>query len=57
MADIQDKKFADLDLQKAVSKKKVVSYHRSLDKANEKNPIVVLLHGYPESAYMYATDL
>lgn len=53
MADIQDQKFAKLGLQKAVSNKKIVSYHRALDRANEKNPIIVLIHGYPESAYMY----
>lgn len=53
MSQIQDQKFADLGLQKAISKQKIVSYHKELDTANDKNPIIVLIHGYPESAYMY----
>jgi pimeloyl-ACP methyl ester carboxylesterase len=54
MAQIQDMKFSELGLQKYTSSKKVVSYHQDLDRANSKNPILVLLHGYPNSAYLYA---
>ena len=55
MAQIQDQKFADLGLQKSVSEKGIVSYHRSLTKTTKGDPILVLLHGYPQSAYMYET--
>lgn len=55
MAQIQDQKFTALGLQKTVSTKKVVSYHRDLEKANSESPILVLLHGYPQSAYMCET--
>jgi hypothetical protein len=54
MAGIQDKKFTELGLQKAISNQGIVSYNRGLEKGNDKNPIIVLLHGYPESSYMYA---
>jgi hypothetical protein len=57
MADIQDQKFADLGLQKTISNKGIVSYTRGLDKASDKNPVLVLLHGYPQSAYMCVQDL
>ena len=53
MAHIQDQKFAELGLEKSVSEKKITSYHRGLENANRDNPILVLLHGYPQSAYMY----
>ena len=52
MAHIQDQKFAKLGFQKSISSKKIVSYHRDLEKTNDNNPILVLLHGYPQSAYM-----
>ena len=52
MANIQDQKFVDLGLQKTISAKGVVSYHKHLDAAAKNNPILVLLHGYPQSAYM-----
>jgi len=52
MAHIQDQKFTELGLKKSVSTKKVVSYHQGLAKAGDGNPILVLLHGYPQSAYM-----
>ena len=54
MAHIQDQKFAELGLQKAISNQKIVSYHQNLDKADHDSPILVLLHGYPQSAYMCA---
>lgn len=53
MADIQDQKFAELGLHKATSNKGIASYYRDLDKADNDNPILVLLHGYPQSSYMY----
>ncbi|KAL9088470.1 MAG: hypothetical protein Q9165_006194 [Trypethelium subeluteriae] len=53
MADIQDQKFTELGLRRDVSNQGVVSYHRSLDKASNDNPILVLLHGYPQSAYIW----
>lgn len=53
MAHIQDQKFAELGFQKAVSTRNIASYHRDLNKASGDNPILVLLHGYPQSAYMY----
>ena len=52
MAHVQDQKFTELGLQKTISNKKVVSYNRDLEKADGDNPILVLLHGYPQSAYM-----
>ena len=57
MAHIQDQTFAKLGLQKAVSEKKIVSYHRGLENASGENPILVLLHGYPQSAYLYENYL
>ncbi|KAI9684868.1 MAG: hypothetical protein M1822_005517 [Bathelium mastoideum] len=53
MAHIQDQKFADLGLRKEISDGKVVSYHRGLQAAGSGNPILVLLHGYPQSAYIW----
>ncbi|CAO2655313.1 Nn.00g103770.m01.CDS01 [Neocucurbitaria sp. VM-36] len=53
MAHIQDRKFAGLGLEKAVSGKKIISYHRGLEKASNDNPVLVLLHGYPQSAYIW----
>jgi pimeloyl-ACP methyl ester carboxylesterase len=53
MANIQNQKFVSLGLQKTVSSKGVVSYHTHLDAAAKDNPILVLLHGYPQSSYMY----
>ncbi|KAF1847088.1 alpha/beta-hydrolase [Cucurbitaria berberidis CBS 394.84] len=53
MAHIQDQKFTELGLRKVVSAGKITSYHRDLDKASDGNPILVLLHGYPQSAYIW----
>lgn len=55
MAHIQDQKFATLGLEKVVSEGNITSYHRGLRNANRDNPILVLLHEYPQSAYMYET--
>ena len=50
---IQDAKFKSLGLQKmTVNKEQVVCYSRSLGAASEQNPILVLLHGYPQSSYL-----
>lgn len=51
---IQDDKFKSLGLQKTtVNKEQVVTYSRALGAASEKNPVLVLLHGYPQSSFMY----
>ncbi|KAF1848670.1 alpha/beta-hydrolase [Cucurbitaria berberidis CBS 394.84] len=51
---IQDDKFNSLGLTKlAVNEEQVTSYSRALGTASEKNPILVLVHGYPQSAYMW----
>jgi hypothetical protein len=50
---IQDTKFDSLGLSKSiVNKEKVCCYTRSLENASDDNPILVLIHGYPQSAYM-----
>ena len=54
-AQIQDQKFSALGLSKMiVNDAQVCSYSRGLGAASEKNPILVLIHGYPQSSYMYA---
>ncbi|KAF2626991.1 alpha/beta-hydrolase [Macroventuria anomochaeta] len=53
MAHIQEQKFAELGFQKSTSSHKLVSYHKQLIKANSNTPILVLLHGYPNSAYLW----
>jgi hypothetical protein len=51
---IQDDKFKSLGLQKTtVNKEQVVTYSRALGAASEQNPVLVLLHGYPQSSFMY----
>jgi hypothetical protein len=50
---IQDEKFSSLGFKKVVDNEGIVSYNRGLDSVSEKNPILVLVHGYPSSAYMY----
>lgn len=51
---IQDKKFNDLGLSKTiVNKEQIAVYSRSLGGASEFNPILVLIHGYPQSAFEY----
>jgi len=50
---IQDAKFKSLGLQKTVvNKEQVCTYTRNLGAAKEGNPILVLIHGYPQSSYM-----
>jgi hypothetical protein len=52
MAEIQDLKFEELGLSKTLSKAgKLNVYHRNLDKISSTNPLLVLIHGYPQSAY------
>ena len=53
MAHIQDQKFAGLGFQKSTSGKGTVSYHKDLSKAGDTAPILVLLHGYPNSAFLW----
>lgn len=51
---IQDEKFNSLGLQKmTVNKEQVVSYSRALGAASEQNPVLVLIHGYPQSSFMW----
>ncbi|KAF2640090.1 alpha/beta-hydrolase [Massarina eburnea CBS 473.64] len=51
---IQDTKFQTLGLTKATTnKEQVVNYTRALNSASAQNPILVLIHGYPESSYMW----
>lgn len=57
MAHIQDQKFSELGLEKCVSEKGITSYQRGLEKASYDNPVLVLLHGYPQSAYMYEISI
>jgi len=52
MAEVQDAKFEKLGLSKTNSKVgRINAYHRHLDKINSSNPLLVLIHGYPQSAY------
>ncbi|KAF3034814.1 hypothetical protein E8E12_006728 [Didymella heteroderae] len=53
MAQAQDQKFADLGFQRSTSSKGTISYHKGLSKANSTAPILVLLHGYPNSAFLW----
>ncbi|KAL1607269.1 hypothetical protein SLS59_002232 [Nothophoma quercina] len=53
MAHIQDQKFSELDFAKSTSSKGVVSYHKHLSRVTANNPILILLHGYPNSAYLW----
>ncbi|KAF2674847.1 alpha/beta-hydrolase [Microthyrium microscopicum] len=52
MAEIQDAKYEQLGLSKTVSQVGGINaYHRNLDKISSTNPLLVLIHGYPQSAY------
>ncbi|KAI1518117.1 alpha/beta hydrolase fold [Pyrenophora tritici-repentis] len=52
--DIQNAKFNTLGLTKSITAKgKICCYTRSLESSSSKNPILVLIHGYPQSAYMW----
>ncbi|KAJ4992940.1 alpha beta hydrolase fold protein [Stagonosporopsis vannaccii] len=51
---IQDDKFKSLGFSKAIiNKEQVCSYSRGLGTVSEQNPILVLIHGYPQSSYMW----
>ncbi|KAF2676335.1 alpha/beta-hydrolase [Lentithecium fluviatile CBS 122367] len=51
---IQDEKFKSLGLdKKVVNAEQVCSYSRNLGAATDKNPVLVLIHGYPQSSYMW----
>ena len=50
---IQDNKLKSLGLQKmTVNREQIISYSRGLGSASEQNPVLVLIHGYPQSSYM-----
>jgi pimeloyl-ACP methyl ester carboxylesterase len=50
----QDAKFAELGLTKTiVNAEQVCVYSRGLGSVSEDNPVLVLLHGYPQSSYLY----
>ncbi|PSN61420.1 alpha/beta-hydrolase [Corynespora cassiicola Philippines] len=50
----QDAKLASLGMQKTiVNAENVVTYSRGLGAASEENPVLVLVHGYPQSTYMW----
>jgi hypothetical protein len=51
VANIQDRKFAELGLKRSVTGENIDVYHRLLDKVTPKNPVLALIHGYPQSAY------
>ncbi|KAF2853732.1 alpha/beta-hydrolase [Plenodomus tracheiphilus IPT5] len=51
---LQDDKLSSLGLSKTiVNQEQVTCYSRSLGSASEKNPVLVLIHGYPQSSYMW----
>jgi hypothetical protein len=54
MAEIQNSKFQELGLARSTSKDGVVAYHRHLETKSRGVPILLLIHGYPQSAYEYA---
>ncbi|KAF2000619.1 hypothetical protein P154DRAFT_534656 [Amniculicola lignicola CBS 123094] len=50
---IQDSKFAALGLEKRiVGEERVCCYSRGLGEVGEENPVLVLIHGYPQSSYL-----
>ncbi|KAF3003102.1 hypothetical protein E8E13_008114 [Curvularia kusanoi] len=53
MAEIQDQSFRALGFQKSRSSNGVVGYHKNLHASSLDTPILVLLHGYPNSAYLW----
>ncbi|KAI8939154.1 hypothetical protein NX059_004988 [Plenodomus lindquistii] len=51
---LQDDKLSSLGLSKTiVNQEQIACYSRSLGAASDKNPILVLIHGYPQSSYMW----
>ena len=53
MAELQNSKFQELGLTRSTSKEGVVAYHRHLETACHGTPVLLLIHGYPQSAYEY----
>jgi hypothetical protein len=49
---IQNDKFNNLGFTTITDHEQIVSYSHALDSVSDKNPILVLVHGYPSSAYM-----
>jgi hypothetical protein len=49
---IQNEKFNNLGFKIVIDNEQIVSYSRALNSVSDKNPILVLVHGYPSSAYM-----
>ncbi|KAF2661791.1 alpha/beta-hydrolase [Lophiostoma macrostomum CBS 122681] len=50
----QDAKLKDLGLSKTtVNAEQVNTYSRNLGSVSEDNPVLVLIHGYPQSAYLW----
>lgn len=50
---IQDEKFRSLGFSKAiVNQEQVNCYSRALGAVSDQNPILALIHGYPQSSYM-----
>ncbi|KAF2747146.1 alpha/beta-hydrolase [Sporormia fimetaria CBS 119925] len=51
---LQDQKFAEFGFTKTiVNAEHVCTYTRNLGAASDKNPVLVLLHGYPQSSYLW----
>ncbi|KAH3919322.1 hypothetical protein HBH56_012910 [Parastagonospora nodorum] len=50
---IQNEKLSNLGLKTITDNEQIVSYSRGLEAVSEKNPILILIHGYPSSAYMW----
>jgi pimeloyl-ACP methyl ester carboxylesterase len=53
MAEVQDQSFQTLGFHKSRSSDGVVGYHKNLSDIDVNTPILVLLHGYPNSAYLW----
>lgn len=53
MAEIQDQSFQALGFRKSRSSDGIVGYHKDLSDIDVNTPILVLLHGYPNSAYLW----
>jgi alpha-beta hydrolase superfamily lysophospholipase len=53
MAEQQNSAFKELGLVQSVSKDGVSAYHRHLEASGHEKPVLVLVHGYPQSAYEY----
>lgn len=52
--ELQDGRLSSLGLSKAiVNQERVACYSRFLGSVSNKNPVLVLIHGYPQSSYMW----